>query len=139
MTQARDNIFLEPYVATAKKLQSGDQLSEDTMARFHGTTGLLLADIYKDLWSQEELRGFMRGMIDEHQAACMLRSPTLAAPTTVSVTRPGGLQAQLAGALIDNLRVILICATVIVVAAIIWQQLPALGQMIERQKISTTK
>lgn len=135
MTQARDNIFLEPYVATAKKLQSGDQLSEDTMARFHGTTGLLLADIYKDLWSQEELRGFMRSMIDEHHTACALRSRTAALP---SVAREG-FQAQLIGALIDNLRVILICATVIVVAAIIWQQLPQLGAMIEQQKISTTK
>lgn len=117
-------MLLDQYVRTAAALREGRQVSSEAMSQFHGTTGLLLAEIYGDLWTQGELREMMMGMIREHHRDCRQQQSV------------GGktLGERLGDALIENARLIVVCVTVVVVAAIMWQQLPQLGQMIDRSR-----
>ena len=57
--------LLADYKATAENLQKGVNVTAETMNRYHGMTGTLLATCVTQLWSQAELDK----TIDERQEA----------------------------------------------------------------------
>lgn len=127
-------MLMDQYVRTAEMLREGQQVAETTLQQFHGTTGLLLAEIYSNLWTQGELQEMMRSMIKEHNRECRQDKHWGGRSLAGEGWTRGTFMERLGGALIDNIRLILVCVTVVVTAAIVWQQLPQLGAMIERQQ-----
>ena len=49
------NTLLTEYESTAELLQKGVNVSAETMNKYHGMTGRLLAATMRNLWSQQEL------------------------------------------------------------------------------------
>jgi hypothetical protein len=103
------NILLDEYVETAKRLQGGVNITPETMARYHGMTGQLLAHALRSLWTQEQLdRKIAEAaskLVCNHMAECSaLRQKETRATQT------------LRGVLVGNFRFILVCVTIILTA-----------------------
>jgi len=134
--EERDEILLGKYVATARKLQDGQHVAADAMLEFHGTTGLLLAHMYGQLWSKSELSDTINTTIDEKCAACKAARAIVASQAAPApVEQP--LRVQFARALCENVKTLAICIAVILTAAIAFNQLPALGDLIHMARTDT--
>ena len=130
-----NDVLLNEYARTAKGLQDGNELSPERLNRFHGMTGLMLVSVYKRLWSEDALRDMMRGMIQQHASEC----PHHAAPQVQPPAAPVPPREAFAREIIANTRTIIICATIIVTVATMWQQLPQLGDMLSRVRTEARK
>jgi hypothetical protein len=100
------NILLDEYVETAKRLQGGVNITPETMARYHGMTGQLLAHALRSLWTQEQLDRKITDaaskLLCNHLAECA----ELRRKTTQSFR----------GMFIANFRFILVCLTIVLTA-----------------------
>jgi len=100
------NILLDEYVRTAKGLQEGLNVSPETMARYHGITGQLLAQAIRSLWTQEQLDDKIRKAVGVFLSAHMAECAELRKRATLT----------LRGLLCANFKFILVCLTIIIVA-----------------------
>ena len=133
-----NNVLLKEYAGTAKDLKDGKELSQESMSRFHGMTGLMLVDVYERLWSEDDLRGMMRSMIQQHASECPHHT---AAATQFQhpAAPPMPLRETYARAIAEKIGTIVICITIVVSLAIMWKQLPQLGDLLNRARTETTK
>lgn len=90
--------LLTEYEATADNLQHGVNVSTETMQRYHGMTGRLLAQTIRSLWSQQELDAQIDARVSARCATC---GKTAAAP------------ASLTGILTQNAKTIIVCITIL--------------------------
>lgn len=133
--EAKREILLERYVKTAQALSDGKQLPADQLAAFQGETGILLAEIYEQLWTKEELDRQMRELIDDKCRKCKqdraLDEQAKAAARALPQTT---IKQQLGQALVANMRTLIVCATIIVTAAIIWDRVAALTDLVKQAR-----
>ena len=73
--------LLTDYIATAENLQHGVNVSLESMNRFHGMTGKLLAHTIENLWTQQELDAQIDERVSKRCAACD-KAKEVAVPTT---------------------------------------------------------
>lgn len=90
--------MLEEHERTADNLVKGVNVSNETMQRYHGLNGKLLAQTIRNLWTQQQLEA----QIDQRVSArCATCKKTEDAPTT------------LLGMVAANAKTILVCLTVL--------------------------
>jgi hypothetical protein len=64
------NALLSEYESTADNLQHGVNVTVETMQRYHGMTGKLLASALRSLWSQQELDEQIDKRVSARCATC---------------------------------------------------------------------
>lgn len=105
--------LLTDYEATAENLQHQVNVSQETMNRYHGMTGMLLAQCVRSLWSQRELDDQIDKRMEEHCKNCRNR----VAQSWLELVKL-------------NFRLIVICVAVIV-SALATRKLPDLGTLVK--------
>ena len=111
--------LLADYERTADLLRSGAAISSETLAKYHGTTGVLLAQVVRSLWTQARLEEQIDVRVARHEAECKKRCP----PSTPRTWRE---------ALIDNTKSIIIALTIVTLAAIALGRVQEIGDTINR-------
>lgn len=66
----KTNILLGEYEATAANLIKGVNVCPETMNRYHGITGQLLAHVIRSLWTQQDLQAQIETLISAKCAKC---------------------------------------------------------------------
>lgn len=66
----KTNILLGEYEATAENLRKGVNVCPETMSRYHGITGQLLAHVIRSLWTQQDLQTQIENLISAKCAKC---------------------------------------------------------------------
>lgn len=111
--------LLADYERTADMLRSGVTVSAESLAKYHGTTGVLLAQVVRSLWTQTRLEEQMGAMLVRHESECKQKCST-AVPRTWRE------------ALIDNIKSIIVALTIIALAAIALGRVQEIGDTINR-------
>ena len=126
---AINNALLAEYRKTAQLLVDGVNIGTDTMNRYHGTTGLLLAATMRNLWSQQELDEQIDKRVAEKCKAC----PNQSFIERMRSGEAGPQQSWMAIAK-QNARLIIIGITVVISLAIIFDKLDDLRSLCKEAK-----
>lgn len=110
--------LLTEYERTADLLCSGAVVSPEMLARYHGTTGVLLARVVRTLWSQSELDAAIDARLLLHGSECKKRCESQAKTWRE--------------AMLQNARAIIIGATIIILAAIALGRVSEIAAVIDR-------
>lgn len=103
------DILLSDYEQTAGNLCAGVNVSNETMQRYHGMTGRLLAQTVRSLWTQRELEATIDARVKQRCQDCVQSRATPPMQT------PGhGWGDAARGLLAQNARLLVICGTVVI-------------------------
>lgn len=116
--------LLTDYEAVAENLQHQVNVSQETMNRYHGMTGVLLAQCIRSIWTQKQLDEQVDLRITEKCKTC----PNSA--FIAQLKEQGAASQSLKTLALQNFKLIVICLTVIV-SALATRKLPDLTTVVK--------
>lgn len=124
--------LLTEYKEMAERLRRGEVIPAVDMSRYHGLTGLILVNTVLGLWSRDQLSIEIEAKIKAHCDSLHSiaqdekeRRHTAATPFTWTKF------------FADNAKVLIICVTIVITSAVIFNQLQKLGEFVNR--VQTTR
>lgn len=118
--------LLTEYERTADLLCSGAVVSPEMLARYHGTTGVLLARVVQSLWSQAQLEERIDSSLRRHVESCPYQShPPPKSPNSFR------------DVLLEHARLLIVCLTLVLISAIALGRVQEIGAAIAQLSHST--
>jgi len=114
--------LINDYRRTAEQLQTGIAVPPDTLNKYHGTTGILLAHVVQSLWSQAELEARIDTSLRRHIEDCPHRRDLDSAKPATSFR----------DVLLEHARLIIVCLTLVLTSAIVLGRVQEIAAVIDR-------
>lgn len=127
------NTLLGEYKDTAKKLRDGAPIQPEAMQRYHGLTGLILVEAVTGMWSRERLGEEINTRVRAQRVEC---ASAVAAAAATQNPPPPPVPFTWGKFFSDNAKVLIISGTVIITAAIIFNQLRSLADFLTRVQVT---
>lgn len=112
--------LLSKYRQTAFALEQGCNITPETLASYHGQTGMILLSVLEGMWSEKQLQKAIQDQMDDKCKTC--------------VKHADGFSGSWIDLFKANFRFLAGCATVIICTAIAFNKLEQLKDFVRQAR-----